>query len=88
MRHPRADFPCFYLIQSLLDGGTAIEGLRRYTQNVWEDVPAIWRVWVPAQLLNFGFSPMWLRIPVTASVSVGWTAYVSFSRGGELSSRQ
>lgn len=49
--------------------------------NFQEDVPAILAVWVPAQFINFGFSPMWFRVPFVATVSAFWTAYVSLTRG-------
>lgn len=49
--------------------------------NFHEDVPAILAVWVPAQFINFGFSPMWLRVPFVATVSAFWTGYVSLTRG-------
>ncbi len=74
-------FPCFYTTQSLLEGGTLADGLARFRANVREDLPAIWSVWVPAQIVNFGVSPMYLRVPFTACVSLLWTSYVSFSRG-------
>jgi len=56
-------------------------GACRYMGNAHEDLPAIWSVWVPAQLLNFGFSPMWFRVPFVAFVSAAWTAFVSNKRG-------
>jgi len=42
---------------------------------------AIWKVWIPAQTINFAFMPMWARIPFTTMVSFGWTCYVSIVRG-------
>jgi hypothetical protein len=50
-------------------------------KNFHEDVPAILAVWVPAQFINFGFSPMWFRVPFVATVSAFWTGYVSLTRG-------
>jgi hypothetical protein len=52
--------------------------------NAHEDLPAIWSLWVPAQLVNFGFSPLWLRVPFVAVVSAIWTAFVSVKRGGAV----
>ena len=49
--------------------------------NFREDVPAILAVWVPAQFVNFGFSPLWFRVPFVATVSAFWTGYVSLTRG-------
>jgi len=37
---------------------------------------------VPVQLVNFAFSPLWLRVPLTACVSFLWTCQLSIMRGG------
>lgn len=42
---------------------------------------AIWMLWVPAQIINFAFSPMWMRVPFVACVSVLWTSILSIRRG-------
>ena len=31
------------------------------------------QVWVPVTFMNFALSPMWMRIPVVATTSLGWT---------------
>ena len=82
INNPLLYFPIFYSIQELLAGGNVVDGLKKYQKNAWEDVTAIWAVWVPAQFINFAFSPLWFRVPFVACVSAGWTAYVSFTRGG------
>ena len=74
-------FPSFYAVQSLYQGGRAIDGLAKFRASWREDVPAIWSFWVPVQTLNFLVSPLWARVPVTAAASLLWTSYVSFSRG-------
>ena len=78
-------FPIFYSLQSMLQGcGMAhslVEGPRTYAQNAHKDLPDIWKFWVPAQLVNFGFCPLWMRVPMTAALSFVWTAYISCSRG-------
>ena len=77
----RSYFPSFYAVQSLYQGGHAIDGLAKFQKQWREDVPAIWSFWVPVQTLNFLVSPLWARVPVTAAASLLWTSYVSFSRG-------
>ena len=83
-------FPAFYTAQSALEQSPAEAlggaGLRRYAANWHTDSPTCppsgrsgW--WVHAQLLNFGFSPLWLRTPFTAVVSGLWTSYISLTRG-------
>jgi len=74
-------FPSFYAVQSLYQGGRAIDGLAKFRERWREDVPAIWSFWVPVQTVNFLASPLWARVPVTAAASLLWTSYVSFSRG-------
>jgi hypothetical protein len=85
INNPLLYFPIFYNIQEFLNNGfehgSVKRALSRYGNNFKEDMFAMWSVWVPAQLINFGFSPLWLRVPFVAFVSALWTAYVSISRG-------
>ena len=74
-------FSCFYTVQTLYDGGAPLDGLRKFRRNFAEDVPSILALWVPVQTVNFAFSPLWLRVPVTTAASFFWTSFVSFSRG-------
>jgi protein Mpv17 len=85
INNPVLYFPIFYTIQEFLVNGSegkVSNGLRKYVQNAKEDIPAIWSVWIPAQLVNFGLSPLWFRVPFVALVSAFWTGYVSWTRGG------
>ena len=83
--HPLVYFPLFYTIQEFMnkgwEDGRLRNGLSKYVENAHSDLPAIWTMWVPLQLINFGFSPMWFRIPFIATGSALWTGYVSFFRG-------
>uniref|UniRef100_A0A6U4KRN7 Uncharacterized protein n=1 Tax=Phaeomonas parva TaxID=124430 RepID=A0A6U4KRN7_9STRA len=83
INNPLLYFPIFYTFKAFLDGEEKPfnAGIKTYWANAHEDVPAIWAVWVPAQLINFGFSPMWFRVPFVATVSAMWTGYVSVTRG-------
>jgi len=78
-------FPIFYSVQTALEKGSIVKGVheapRKYLANAHTDVPDIWKVWVPVQAFNFAFSPLWLRVPLTACVSAFWTGYVSLKRG-------
>ena len=81
INNPVLYFPIFYTIKEFLEDGPLEDGIKKYRKNFKEDVTAILKVWVPAQLFNFAFSPMWLRVPFVAFVSAFWTAYVSITRG-------
>ena len=81
INNPILYFPIFYTLKEFIEGGNLEDGIQKYRAHMLEDVLAIWSVWVPAQFINFAFSPMWFRVPFVACVSAGWTAYVSFLRG-------
>ena len=72
--------------KEVVGGGTVGGGLAKYRENWWEDLQALWKVWVPATMFNFTFSPMYMRVPVVAGVSFLWTMLLSYRRGGRAPS--
>jgi hypothetical protein len=91
VHHPLLYFPCFYATREVVEHGPSGQSLQtalgKWWANLSEDMVALWKVWVPVMLVNFAFSPMWLRIPVVASTSLAWTCILSAMRGagaGEL----
>ena len=85
IHHPLLYFPTFYATRELIECGPSWASLQaamaKYRANCAEDMVALWKVWVPVTLVNFAFSPMWLRIPVVASTSLAWTCILSAMRG-------
>ena len=90
INNPFLFFPCFYSIKEFMhykstnnygDSTLFSRAMVKYRANFWSDVKDIWSVWVPAQTINFAFSPAWLRVPFVACVSAGWTAYISITKG-------
>ena len=85
VHHPLLYFPSFYATRELIEHGVSWSSvqaaLAKYRANCAEDMVALWKVWVPVTLVNFAFSPMWLRIPVVASTSLAWTCILSAMRG-------
>ena len=79
--------PTFYVFKSSVFSGSSdpsvwfSSGLDSYTHNFSKDEFDLIRVWLPADLVCFSV-PLYLRLPVRHIVSFGWTAYLSFSRGG------
>lgn len=53
-------------------------------KNMKDDLIALWKIWVPATVINFAFMPMHARIPFVACVSLLWTCILSAMRGGDL----
>jgi len=83
VHHPLMYFPVFYSLKEVVGGGSVEGGLAKYRENWWEDLQALWKVWVPATMFNFTFSPMYMRIPVVATTSMLWTCILSAMRGGD-----
>jgi protein Mpv17 len=79
---PLMYYPCFYSIKSHLEGKTFKETLSTYKTNIHQDMLAMWKIWIPAQMANFTFVPLHMRMPFIASVSFGWTIILSMTRGG------
>jgi hypothetical protein len=89
IHHPFLYFPTFYIVQQIvenekIDNKTIKTGLGRYEENYQTDLFALWKIWIPATIINFTINPMWMRIPFTAMTSVLWTAMLSIMRGGDF----
>ena len=88
---PFVYFPCFYLLKASIEAKSlsidvARDALHCYLEVAPNDNMAQWAFFVPAATLNFGFSPMHLRVPVVAGVSFLWTMLLSYRRGGRATS--
>lgn len=81
VHHPFILYPAFYQVKEFIEGGTPSEGWRKFRHNQVEDLKLTWSVWIPVFLLNFSFSPLWMRVPVVAIVSFGFTTALSCLRG-------
>lgn len=88
VHHPLMYFPAFYITKELVMAPTGTPDIGRvladYRRNMKEDLLALWKIWVPATLINFAFMPMHLRIPMVAGVSLLWTCVLSAMRGGDV----
>ena len=83
VHHPFLYFPVFYGLKEVVNGGTVGGGLAKYQKNYKEDLPALWKLWVPSTIINFSIMPMHLRIPWVASTSLIWTCIISYMRGSD-----
>jgi len=86
IHHPFMYFPAFYCTKELVMSEKPDFGKRlaEYRENMKDDLIALWKVWVPATIVNFAFMPMWARIPFVAGVSLIWTCILSAMRGGDV----
>lgn len=83
VHHPLLYFPTFYMIKDFVTSDTPnpLNAVKEYQKNMFEDLPALWKIWVPSTFINFAFMPMWARIPWVASTSLIWTVILSAMRG-------
>lgn len=86
LHHPFMYFPAFYMTKEIVmsPNPDLSRALNDYKRNMKEDLAALWKVWVPATLVNFSFMPMHMRIPFVAGVSLMWTCILSTMRGGDV----
>jgi len=86
IHHPLMYFPVFYCTKELVmsDSPDLKKVMNVYRGNMKEDLQALWKIWVPATMLNFAFSPPYLRIPCVAATSLLWTVVLSTMRGGDV----
>lgn len=88
VHHPLMYFPAFYITKELVMAKNGRPDIPRVLSdcrnNMVEDLQALWKIWVPAMLVNFAFMPMHLRIPFVAGVSLLWTMVLSAMRGGDV----
>lgn len=81
IHHPFLYFPVFFSMKAVVSGKPLSSAVEKYKSEIWESVQALWKVWVPAQMINFAFVPRHLRIPYVAAVSFGWTVILSVMQG-------
>lgn len=81
VHHPFVFFPAFYQAKELIEGGTPRDAVRKCWSNWGDDCRTLWAIWVPALTVNYGFCPVWARIPFVACVSAVYTCIFSFARG-------
>lgn len=78
---PLLGIPIYYGCKPLIEHGEwrPLEGLQEYASifTSFYFKPAM--VWVPAHVITFSVVPQPLRIAWTATVSLGWLSFVSFT---------
>ncbi len=74
-------FPSFYALKGYVQGDKISNSYEKYKTNLLADVKSMWQVWLPAQMINFGYIPIHLRMPFITFVSFAWTIILSMQRG-------
>ena len=78
---PLLGIPIYYACKPLIEQGEfrPIDGLKEYAEIFCDFYFKPAMVWIPAHLLTFSVIPQQLRILWTASVSLGWLSFVSYT---------
>ena len=72
-----AFIPSFMAVLLLLEGApTPLADVRT---KWWDAVVANWRLWVPAQVINFGLVPLHFQVLFANGVAVFWNVYLSWA---------
>jgi hypothetical protein len=81
LHHPFIYFPVFYSMKAFVEGKPMTTAWDKYRTEIRDSCQALWKIWVPAQAINFAFVPRHMRIPFVAAVSFGWTVVLSVMQG-------
>ena len=87
-------FPIFYWTQEVFmtpqderdasGQGIMESALSKYGKNAVEDNVVGLKIWIPADLILFGFFPLYLRVPMMSLVSFGYIVVLSLMRGASV----
>lgn len=61
----------------MIEGKTAMQGLRHYMGEARQTLMAAWAVWTPVQLVTFALVPPQFRVAWISFVSIMWLALLS-----------
>lgn len=78
-----AGMAAFFMFVKMAEGKKVGEALGATKTRMWPALVASWKVWMPAQLVNFALVPADLRIAFVNAVAIGWTAYLSAAANDE-----
>lgn len=70
-------FPVYYMFINMLEGGTAMGGLRQYGREYKETVAILWLFWTPIQAANFSIVPPQFRVALVGFFSIVWLVILS-----------
>ena len=68
-------------MKAFVEGKPMTTAWDKYRTEIKDSCMALWKIWVPAQAINFAFVPRHMRIPFVAAVSFGWTVVLSVMQG-------
>ena len=81
---PFVYFPAFYTIKCVAEDKKIDDLKIMYKTNIHNDLIAIWKIWIPAQIVNFMCLPLHLRMPYITCVSFVWTMMLSLMHGNNI----
>ena len=70
------------MIHKISAGEVTKKAMGKLSKNMWEDCQALWKIWIPGDVLVFSL-PLWARLPANHAISFVYMCILSFTRGGE-----
>eukprot|EP00747_Dinoflagellata_sp_TGD_P170270 gnl/TRDRNA2_/TRDRNA2_201410_c0_seq1.p1 gnl/TRDRNA2_/TRDRNA2_201410_c0~~gnl/TRDRNA2_/TRDRNA2_201410_c0_seq1.p1 ORF type:complete len:389 (+),score=37.16 gnl/TRDRNA2_/TRDRNA2_201410_c0_seq1:111-1277(+) len=74
--------PSYYLTNGLLQGDNLNATLQRLQDKWWPSLRSCWNMWIPFQVLNFGFVPAHLRVVTMNVGNVAWNIIMDVTAHG------
>lgn len=75
---PLLYLPAFYYSTGLMKGNRVSHISEQLKQEYWSSLTAAYKIWLPAQLVNFAIIPLEFRVLFVCSVSLAWNTILSF----------
>jgi hypothetical protein len=74
-------FPAFYVLKGYIENQPIKDSIVIFQNNLRYDIVSMWKLWLPAQFVNFLCVPLYMRMPFITCVSFAWTIILSMQRG-------
>ena len=68
----------FFVIINLVEGNTIQKGLEDLRLKYWTTMVINWQIWIPAQMINFNFTPIKFQVLFGNVVAIGYNVALSW----------
>jgi len=69
----------YHAVLGALQGMSVAQVSDRVTSTLWDTLKAQWAFWIPAQLINFKYTPVRHQLNFVLVVSLAWTTFLSLA---------
>jgi len=69
----------YHAVLGMLQGMTMAQVQHRVSSTLWDTLKAQWVFWIPAQMVNFRYTPVRHQLNFVLVVSLVWTTFLSLA---------